>query len=259
MANSINSISTGTGGLQSTADGTSGNLLIQKDAGTIATFSASGVVVSGVVAATTLTGDGSALSALNATNLTSGTVPDARFPATLPAANGSALTNLTAGNITGGVGKVLQVVTTFQPAIVSGTAAVGGVTAAMISAAITPATTSSKILVFVSLSVGFNTTGFSITSNVYRAGAQIFLADASGSIQRTTTGTAYGGNSRNLSSNTYTGLDSPATASAVTYDVRLGHTDGASHTMYLNRSNSGTNNNEHSVGTSSLTLMEIGA
>ena len=102
MANSINSISSGTGGLQSTADGTSGNLLIQKDAGTIATFSASGVVVSGVVAATTLTGDGSALSALNATNLTSGTVPDARFPATLPALNGSALTALNATNLGSG-------------------------------------------------------------------------------------------------------------------------------------------------------------
>tara|TARA_R110001583_G_scaffold75166_2_gene207255 strand:- start:1365 stop:2003 length:639 start_codon:yes stop_codon:yes gene_type:complete len=64
MANSINSISTGTGGLQSTADGTSGNLLIQKDAGTIATFSSTGVVVSGVVAATTLTGDGSAITGI---------------------------------------------------------------------------------------------------------------------------------------------------------------------------------------------------
>lgn len=70
MANSINSISTGTGGLQSIADGTSGNLLIQKDAGTIATFSSTGVVVSGVVAATTLTGDGSALTGIASGGLT---------------------------------------------------------------------------------------------------------------------------------------------------------------------------------------------
>ena len=70
MANSINSISTGTGGLQSIADGTSGNLLIQKDAGTIATFSATGVVVSGVVAATTLTGDGSALTGMSSGGMT---------------------------------------------------------------------------------------------------------------------------------------------------------------------------------------------
>ncbi len=39
------------------------------------------------------------LANLNADNLTSGTVPDARFPATLPALNGSALTNLDAANL----------------------------------------------------------------------------------------------------------------------------------------------------------------
>jgi hypothetical protein len=38
-------------------------------------------------------------SSLNADNLSSGTVPDARFPATLPALNGSALTNLDAANL----------------------------------------------------------------------------------------------------------------------------------------------------------------
>ncbi len=41
-------------------------------------------------------------SALNASNLSSGTIPDARFPATLPALNGSALTNLDAGDLASG-------------------------------------------------------------------------------------------------------------------------------------------------------------
>ena len=41
------------------------------------------------------------LTALNAANLTSGTIPDARFPATLPAASAANLTNLPAANITG--------------------------------------------------------------------------------------------------------------------------------------------------------------
>ena len=45
--------------------------------------------------------NGSALTNLNASNLASGTVPDARFPATLPALNGSALTNLNASNVSG--------------------------------------------------------------------------------------------------------------------------------------------------------------
>lgn len=42
------------------------------------------------------------LSNLNASNLTSGTIPDARFPATLPALNGSNLTSLNANNLGSG-------------------------------------------------------------------------------------------------------------------------------------------------------------
>jgi hypothetical protein len=41
-------------------------------------------------------------SALNASNLSSGTVPDARFPATLPAISGANLTNLNASNLASG-------------------------------------------------------------------------------------------------------------------------------------------------------------
>lgn len=46
--------------------------------------------------------NGSALTALNASNLASGTVPDARFPATLPAASGANLTALNASNLASG-------------------------------------------------------------------------------------------------------------------------------------------------------------
>ena len=47
-----------------------------------------GAVVTGVTTSTSFSGN------LNATQLSTGTVPDARFPATLPAVDGSALTNL---------------------------------------------------------------------------------------------------------------------------------------------------------------------
>jgi hypothetical protein len=42
-------------------------------------------------------GNGSTLTNLNASNLSSGTIPDARFPATLPAVSGANLTNLPSG------------------------------------------------------------------------------------------------------------------------------------------------------------------
>jgi hypothetical protein len=47
-------------------------------------------------------GNGSNLTNLNASNLSSGTVPDARFPATLPAASGVNLTSLNASNLSSG-------------------------------------------------------------------------------------------------------------------------------------------------------------
>ena len=53
-----------------------------------------GAVVTGVTTSTSFNGSGTELTDLNATQLTSGTVPDARFPAALPALDGSALTNL---------------------------------------------------------------------------------------------------------------------------------------------------------------------
>ena len=61
-----------------------------------------GVVVTGVTTSTSfdgnltgdVTGSGANITNLNASQLASGTIPDARFPATLPAVNGSALTDL---------------------------------------------------------------------------------------------------------------------------------------------------------------------
>jgi len=67
-----------------------------------ATQLTSGTVPDARFPATLPAANGSALTALNATQLTSGTVPDARFPATLPAVNGSALTNLNASNLASG-------------------------------------------------------------------------------------------------------------------------------------------------------------
>jgi len=51
---------------------------------------------------TGLSGSGASLTALNATQLTSGTIPDARFPSTLPAASGANLTALNATNLASG-------------------------------------------------------------------------------------------------------------------------------------------------------------
>lgn len=51
-------------------------------------------------------GSGALLTALNASELGSGTIPDARFPATLPAASGANLTSLPAAQLTGSLPAV---------------------------------------------------------------------------------------------------------------------------------------------------------
>ena len=65
---------------------------------------ANGVDITGACTATSFTGDGANLTnlpvdltQLDALNLTSGTIPDARFPATLPAVSGANLTGISAG------------------------------------------------------------------------------------------------------------------------------------------------------------------
>ena len=62
-----------------------------------------GATITGTATATLFSGSGASLTNLNATNLASGTIPDARFPAALPAIDGSALTGITASG-TGAIG-----------------------------------------------------------------------------------------------------------------------------------------------------------
>ncbi len=53
-----------------------------------------GAVVTGVTTSTSFDGSGASLTSLNATQLSTGTIPDARIPNPLPAVSGANLTNL---------------------------------------------------------------------------------------------------------------------------------------------------------------------
>lgn len=87
--------------------GVTGAIQTQLDAKATATALNASNLTSGTVPdarfpATLPTASGVNLTALNASNLGSGTVPDARFPATLPAASGANLTALNASNLDAG-------------------------------------------------------------------------------------------------------------------------------------------------------------
>ena len=89
---------------------------IKRQSGTTITIGESGDTIT-IASGAAMGGSGASLTALNATELTTGTVPDARFPATLPAASGVNLTALNATQLTSGtvpaarlsgLGKILQ-------------------------------------------------------------------------------------------------------------------------------------------------------
>jgi plastocyanin len=88
----------GTGDVLSSGGGYVDNAIIRYDGvtGTIIQNSSATISDAGLLTATNFSGGGALLTALNATELTSGTVPDARFPATLPAVSGANLTALPA-------------------------------------------------------------------------------------------------------------------------------------------------------------------
>ena len=70
--------------------------------GTIIQVSSASISDAGLLTATSFSGDGSLITTLNATELTTGTIPNARFPATLPASSGANLTALNATELTSG-------------------------------------------------------------------------------------------------------------------------------------------------------------
>ena len=100
----------GSGDVLSSGGGYVDNAIIRYDGatGTIIQVSSASVSDAGLLTAISFSGDGSLITALNATELTSGTVPNACFPATLPAASGANLTALNATQLTSGTVPVLR-------------------------------------------------------------------------------------------------------------------------------------------------------
>lgn len=94
----------GSGDVLSAGGGYVDNRIVRYDGttGTIIQVSSASISDAGLLNATSFSGDGSAITALNATELASGTIPNARFPATLPAASGVNLTALNASNLGSG-------------------------------------------------------------------------------------------------------------------------------------------------------------
>ena len=124
---------------------------------------------------------------------------------------------------------------------------------------ITPISSSNKILVTLNAGIGNGTLDQSGTITLYRDDAKVtaFVGDAAGSRKRTSTGNMGSGNPRDISQLTFTYLDSPSSTSELTYSIRVSHNDGASQSLYLNRSADDNDANYASRMASAMILQEI--
>jgi len=153
-------------------------------------------------------------------------------------------------------GSVLQVVQTVKTDTASHTGT--SWSSAIMSASITPTSTSNKILVMYSTGMTCSEAAYETYTSLWRDSTQIFLADAAGSRGRSSgivsRPDAYGGTTQ---SQQY--LDSPSTTSSITYALKV-RSSGASTIAYLNRGVTDRDNANYDYrSASSLTLIEIGA
>ena len=121
---------------------------------------------------------------------------------------------------------------------------------------ITPASSTSKVLVTLLLSADMDTTG-TIHPVLYRDGAVVSAAtgDAAGSRARVWGSISATGATGAAGSFSF--LDSPATTSPVTYSVRVRHGSGGTRTIYFNRSPLATDNLTYFRQISTILAQEI--
>ena len=175
---------------------------------------------------------------------------------TIPQGN---IANASLGAITaipaGVGGKVLQIQTTFKSSVSSITTnGDNAVDITGMSVAITPSSSSSKILVQASLFYMFNDTTYGSLGgiNIMRNTGAIGTGGQSYS-----SGTVVGEANSNSNTNIFATvpllfLDSPNTTSATTYKLQAKNSIGGDKTFYVNGRRNGSN-----YGSSTITVMEI--
>ena len=156
-----------------------------------------------------------------------------------------------------GTGALLQVVsTTKTDTFTTSSSSFTDITG--LSATITPSSTSSKILITLSVSIGGTASNYhGNTIKLVRGSTDINIGDASGSRTRATFGANNHSDYTPTNTQSSTFLDSPSTTSSTTYKAQ-GAATQASATLYINRW--GDNDNDQAQRqrlTSSITLMEI--
>ena len=121
---------------------------------------------------------------------------------------------------------------------------------------ITPSSTSSKILIMVSMSIGGEDTSYP-AFKALRGSTALALGTYSTGGSQTPCSFGYRSSSNHKTTTaSFQYLDSPSTTSSTTYKVQVASTDG-SHEVSVNRPTTGTNSALSHAGTSTITAMEV--
>ena len=163
-----------------------------------------------------------------------------------------------AGVPTGGGGGIIQVKSVAKTDVFSSSSS-SFVDITGMSVNITPTSSTSKILVIAQCAVSGNDAGTGIMLD--RDGTEPLKANASGSKQRFTIIGAYADSGQGMRygnpANHISFLDSPNTTSQVTYKLKA--KTRSSSTFYVNSTTYTDDNTNASLGTSTLTVMEVSA
>ena len=161
------------------------------------------------------------------------------------------------GAPTNGGGGIIQIKQTVKTDLFSTSTTGDTLDVTGVSVTITPKFSTSKILVTFSVQFGAGSTGTPVGMRLERGGTAIGIADASSNRLRGTVAeqTTYSNANNTVRLATSQFLDSPSTTSAVTYNVAI-HSSNA---WYINRSEEFIDSNNHTIGTSFITAMEISA
>ena len=195
----------------------------------------------------------------DAVNFTKGVNVTGIVTATSFAGSGAALTGVSAG-------KILQVKQTYKTDVFSTTSQGTQVDITGLSVSITPSATSSKILVLSDV-CGHTHNGsggnLQIKRTISGSSTVIGLADAASNRRLSSfsghlyTGDGGGSGSLLMTANTKI-LDSPNTTSAITYQVTM--TIRQNSVLYcVNRTETDSDNDDHTRGVSNITVMEVEA
>ena len=164
-------------------------------------------------------------------------------------------------------GKIIQVVSTTKTDTFTATIAAAGGSASVtgLTAAITPSSATSNILVMVDINgtrdVGGGNGYPQVTFSITRGGTAISVGDTAGSRVSITNGIiAPVGGVNSLGAASATFLDSPSTTSSTTYGVDIHSlTSSTNVTYYVNRSVTDTSSVTYPRATSTITVMEVSA